>query len=246
MLNKYLLRSTMLIGLCYGAVTVYCEPPIISCEGLNNNLSRQGTKMTVVDVRAATDFGKSHIPGAINAQYDTIVKAGLSKEGPLALYCNNDQCPWSKLAAKTLEDAGYKNVWVLAGGIAEWTASNYALETPDGIQNKKELLPVAGTAPAKVLKLIESKTIGFIDTRSEKEFKIAHLPNAKNIPYVKFADALSTLSKDTEWVVYDKEAENAKDAVRQMTEKGFKVKELSGGIQVWSAKKYPLETGTAK
>jgi len=242
--NKLIFR--VVLGLCGIAINAYCETPTISCDGVNRNISGQGAKMTVVDVRGAVDFKKSHIPGAINAPYDTIAKAKLPKDGTFVLYCNNNQCPFSKLAAKTLEGSGYKNLWVLDGGIAEWTAENFALETPAGITQNKQLIPVAGTAPAKVLKLLGDRSVGFIDTRTEKEFTIAHLPGAKNIPLESLSVALTSLSKDIEWVVYDKTAENAKDVVRQMTEKGFKTRELSGGIQVWAAKKYPLETGPAK
>jgi len=112
---------------------------------------------------------------------------------------------------------------------------------------KKNLaMVVAAISPARMLKLMADKAIGIIDTRSEKEFEIAHLPGAKNIQLEGFGAALAGLSKDTEWVVYDKQPENAKAAARQMAEKGFNAKELSGGIQVWSARKYPLETGAAK
>gem|GEM_PF-309372 len=222
------------------------ETPVISCANLNRNLAERGVKMSVVDVRGAADFARGHIPGAINAPYDGIEKAALPKEGILVLYCGNNQCPWSKLGARTLENAGYKNVLVLDGGISAWTAEGYALETASGVEKKSIPAPVEAIAPAVLLKLLSEKTVGVLDIRPAGEFKIAHIPGAKNIPPEGLENALAGLSKETEWVVYDKQAENAKTAVRLMTGKGFKAKELAGGIQVWSARKYPLETGSSK
>ncbi len=202
--------------------------------------------MTLVDVRGTGDFKLSHIPTAVNYSYESIGKAELPKDIPIVLYGNSNQCPWSGLAAKNLETAGYKSVYILDGGIAEWIAEKLPLVTATGVQIEKNAQHVAGTSPGKVLELFNNKAVSFIDTRSAKEFSSAHVPGAKNIPLDTLEASLGTLSLDTEWVVYDKDSENSKDAVRLMTAKGFKVKELSGGIQVWAAKKYPLETGTAK
>lgn len=239
-------KIVLIFGLCGIAINCYGETSSVSCGDLYRNIIGQGAKMIVVDVRGMVDFEKGHIPSAVNAPYDRIEKANLPKEGTLVLYCGNNQCPWSKLGAKALENAGYKNVRVLEGGIVNWSAEGFALETATGLEKKSVVVPVFNIAPSALLKLLADKSIGIVDTRPEKEFKIAHLPGAKNIPFEGLAEALAGLSKDTEWVVYDKAAENAKAAARQMMEKGFNVKELSGGIQVWSAKQYPLETGTLK
>jgi len=239
----YVAVCIYILGLCTISVNGYCETPTVSCGDLNRNITGQGAKMIIVDVRGASDFERSHIPGAINAPYDSIEKANLPKEGLMVLYCGNNQCPWSKLGAKTLETAGYKNVSVLDGGITEWMAEGLALETVTGLEKKSAVMTVAGIAPAQMLKLLADKSMGIVDTRPEKEFKIAHLPGARNIPFEGLEAAIAALSKDPEWVIYDRQQENAKAGARQMIEKGFKVKELLGGIQVWSAKKYPLKTG---
>jgi rhodanese-related sulfurtransferase len=244
----HMLKKTVsIVVLVAGSlVNACCETSVIPCGDLNRNIAGQGAKMIVVDVRGAGDFERGHIPGAINAPYDSIEKANLPREGILVLYCGNNQCPWSKLGARTLENAGYKNVMVLDGGISNWTAEGFALETAAGLEKKNAPIVVAAIAPAKMLKLLGDEAIGIIDTRPEKEFKIAHLPGAKSLPFENLGSALPGLSKDIEWVVYDKQSENAKAAVRLMMEKGFKAEELSGGIQVWSARKYPLETGPVK
>ena len=244
--NKLSFKIILSACLCGMIVNSYCETPAISCGELNRNMSGQGPKMVVVDVRGAGDFERGHIPSAINAPYDSIDKANLPQEGMLVLYCGNNQCPWSKLGAKTLEQSGYKNVMVLDGGIITWTAEGFALEASNVVDKKNTPIPVAAIAPGKMLKLLGDKTIGIIDTRPETEFKIAHLPGARNIAFEGLNSGIAGLSEESEWVVYDKQPEIAKAAARQMTEKGFRVKELSGGIQVWSAKKYPLETGLVK
>lgn len=239
-------RFVLFLGLYGIAAAGFCETPLVSCGELNRNISGQGAKMMVVDVRGASDFARGHIPGAVNAPYDGIEKAGLPREGVLVLYCGNAQCPWSKLGAKTLENAGYKNVRILEGGVLSWTAEGFVLETAAGLENKSVVTAVAGIAPSKLLKIMDDRTAGIIDTRSENDFKIAHLPGAKNIPFENLGSMFSVLSKDIEWVVYDRLPETAKAAARQMTERGFKVKELSGGLQVWSARQYPLEAGSGK
>ena len=246
MFNNGSYCGVLFLALCGIAAIGSCETPVVSCGDLNRNIAGQGEKMIIVDVRGAADFERGHIPGAINAPYDGIGKAALPREGVLVLYCGNNQCPWSKLGAKTLENMGYKNVKILEGGILSWTAEGFALETAAGLENKHVVTPVAGIAPSGLLKLLGDKTIGIIDTRPETEFAIAHLPGANNIPFDGLGPAIPALSKDLEWIVCDKQPETAKAAARQMTEKGFKVKELSGGIQVWSAKRYPLETGSGK
>lgn len=85
-----------------------------------------------------------------------------------------------------------------------------------------------------------------MDIRPAKEFIIAHLPGAKNIPLEGLETASGALSKDMEWVICGRQGEAVNSAAQLLAEKGFKVKELSGGIQVWAAKKYPLESGEAK
>jgi len=135
-MHSKLISQVVLFFTSYAiAMPCYCEISKVSAEKLNEMLS-QKSALTIVDVRSGYDFQKSHILGAVNAAYNTIDKAALSKDGALVLYCGNDKCPLSHLAAKTLETLGYKNLMVLEGGIAAWTAKGFAVETAVGIQQK--------------------------------------------------------------------------------------------------------------
>lgn len=83
----------------------------------------------VVDLRAANDFEKGHIPGSKNvlmSQFDPENKrlAG-AKALPVVLVCKDGQ--QSASAAKRLKKAGFEQVHVLDGGIGGWQQADLPL-----------------------------------------------------------------------------------------------------------------------
>jgi len=242
MTKKIILPLLMLTGFYTPGC---CAISMVSPEKLNALLAQKPAP-TVVDVRSGYDFQKGHITGAVNVAYNTVDKAALPKAGALALYCGNDKCPLSHLAAKTLETMGYKDLIVLEGGITAWIAKGFAVETAAGLQQKKADVKITSILPDELRKRLAEKTTGIIDVRPAKEFKIAHIRGAKNIPLETLEGACAALSKDAEWFVYDAQNKRVKAAAQLLAQKDFKVKELSGGIQVWAADKYPMESGEEK
>ncbi len=245
---KWLLTILGVTGalLIYGGMNVYSAVLVISCDGLNRNMSGQGQKLTIIDVRDKSSFLTAHIPNAINVPYEGIEAAGLPKDSGLVLYCSNSQCPVSKVAAKTLENAGYKQLWVLDGGIEEWIQENFPVQTPAGVVVKDGEMRIENIAPGKLRDQLQEGSLKIIDTRAAQEYAAAHLPGAKSIPADGIESSFADLSKAATWVVYDKDLAVAVAVARKLNTNGYKVMVLSGGIQVWATKKYPLETGTAK
>ncbi len=242
MIGKFMLPLMMVSGFYMPG---RCESPMVSPEKLNALLS-QNPAPAIVDVRGGHDFQKGHIPGAVNAAYSIIDKATLPKEGAVVLYCGNDKCPLSHLAAKTLETMGRKDIMVLEGGIDAWSAKGFAVETVSGLQRKKADVKITSIPAGKLRKRLSDKTVGIIDVRPAKEFKITHIQGAKNIPLETLEGACEELSKDREWFVYDAQNKRVKAAAQLLAQKDFKVEELSGGIQVWATDKYPMESGEGK
>lgn len=83
----------------------------------------------VVDLRAANDFEKGHIPGAKNvlmSQFDPEHKRLAAARGlPVVLVCKTGQTAGG--AAKRLRKANFERVYVLDGGTDGWQAADLPL-----------------------------------------------------------------------------------------------------------------------
>lgn len=96
------------------------------------------------------------------------------------------------------------------------------------------------------LKSILEKTpeqIVLLDVRNADMFAVQHIKGAINIPLVELVSKLATLPKDKTIVTYcgDLTCGLAPKAALELAQKGFKVKELVGGIDVWSEKGFPVD-----
>ena len=51
---------------------------------------------------------------------ESLAKLIATKDTPVAFYCSDTKCGASASAAHAAEEAGYKHIYKLPGGIAEW------------------------------------------------------------------------------------------------------------------------------
>lgn len=91
----------------------------------------QAAGVTVIDVRTPEEFGAGHIEGAINidvegGSFDAGI-ADLDTSKTYAVYCHSGRR--SGIAASTMADAGFSNVYNLDGGIIAWGNAGYTLVT---------------------------------------------------------------------------------------------------------------------
>ena len=79
-------------------------------------------KMVVIDARDPAQFAKGHIPGAINMDWREVLakRNTIPKNKPVLIYCNTGSL--SAQAGFALRVAGWENVRILQGGMAEWQA----------------------------------------------------------------------------------------------------------------------------
>ena len=84
-----------------------------------------------LDVRTAGEFMVGHIQGAINIDVDGMQFATeiakLDKSATYAIYCQSGRR--SGIAVETMSKDGFKSLFNLTNGIADWQANNLPLVT---------------------------------------------------------------------------------------------------------------------
>lgn len=84
--------------------------------------------LVIVDVRAAEDFGKGRIPGAINIPKEKWGSPqGLARDKTNVVYCYTQQCHLAANACVQFAGAGYP-VMELDGGFEAWKESEMDIE----------------------------------------------------------------------------------------------------------------------
>jgi rhodanese-related sulfurtransferase len=99
---------------------------IVGPAALHRRLELVPSKMTLVDLRAASAYDAGHIKGARHWQFDDFLKALVvdrefdkDRHKEIALICDTGHM--SRAAAEIMvEDEGFPNVWSLRGGMKRW------------------------------------------------------------------------------------------------------------------------------
>jgi phage shock protein E len=142
-LTRSLAVLTVALVMTTGTVTA-CSSQSHSSDGANATVSSGAhldptafsTAMTqpntvIVDVRTPAEYAAGHIAGAINidvesADFSSQI-AALDTTKTYALYCHSGRR--SGIAITTMQQAGFKNVYDLNGGIQNWESSGGTLVT---------------------------------------------------------------------------------------------------------------------
>ena len=89
--------------------------------------------VTVVEALPASYYEEAHIPGAINIPHTEVRKLAPEmlpdKDAAIVVYCANEPCPNSGIAAHVLRKLGYTNVRDYAEGKQDWREAGLPLES---------------------------------------------------------------------------------------------------------------------
>ncbi len=97
----------------------------------------------------------------------------------------------------------------------------------------------------QALKKIKKKGIQLLDVRTENEYDQNHIPNAININWNKqdqFAEIANKLNKKKPIYLYCKSGNRSAKAAKYLTEQGFRVFDIEGGVIDWQKSNLPLVT----
>lgn len=105
-------------------------PRFVSAEALHQRLEA-GEDLLLVDVMPPPQYLLLHLPGAISIPLDYLhdVLEYLPHDRDIVVYCTDEHCEFSAIAAHKLELHGFRKVLVLQGGMAAWEAAGLQFAT---------------------------------------------------------------------------------------------------------------------
>jgi hydroxyacylglutathione hydrolase len=106
-----------------GRATVHELGSTLRSEG-----SRNGNEPLVLDVRQADEFARGHVPGAVHMNAGDLPErlAELPKNRAIVTVCASGYR--SAVAASLLQDAGFRDVTWLSGGVPAWRAAGFPVD----------------------------------------------------------------------------------------------------------------------
>ncbi|MFP4377609.1 MAG: rhodanese-like domain-containing protein [Spirochaetales bacterium] len=86
----------------------------------------------LVETLLEEEYEKWHLPGAINIHFNKIggeARKKFDENDEIVVYCHDEDCNASPIAAKKLENMGFKHVFEFPGGKKAWKAAGYPTES---------------------------------------------------------------------------------------------------------------------
>ena len=195
---------------CVGRPDFDCPPApgSISTE-LADRLIQAGAA-TALDVRGETSFATEHLPGAtvLNASelratvndvsgqvapaevaQAVFEAAGIAPNDALVVYADDNGTDPARVVW-TLAYYGHTGpVWMLDGGLDQWTAENRDVEVAGGAAGGSAYPPSVveqlWVDEQWVLDRLDDPTVTLVDARSDAEFSAGHIPGALSVDWVR-------------------------------------------------------------
>jgi rhodanese-related sulfurtransferase len=103
----------------------------ISRDELRARIDRH-EPIVLLEALPAMHFEDSHLPGALNMPHDQVDALAPtlipSRESEVVVYCANEPCPNSGIAARRLIALGYTNVREYEGGKQDWVEAGLPVD----------------------------------------------------------------------------------------------------------------------
>ncbi|MCX7781270.1 MAG: rhodanese-like domain-containing protein [Negativicutes bacterium] len=227
------------------------------------------SKYLIIDMRAAEDYAKGHIKGAVNLTGLQLAENldKLPTDKTLLLYCYTGQN--SGLAMVPLKAFGYKALSISKGfpmaekagfeidtaavsfkpAEAKPPADPKVAAAQAGIKENYAAIAKQAGAKTLILKGTEVKTLVdsapdkyvYVDLRAAEDYNKAHVKGAVNVPLAVLQDKIGSLPKDKTLVLYCYSGQTAAMATAPLKAEGFKMVSISTGFPQAEEAQLPLE-----
>jgi rhodanese-related sulfurtransferase len=189
---------------------------------------------TILDVRANTEFGEGHVPGALNiglgGQFASWAGQLIKFDAPIVIVAESE----SKVdeAVTRLARVGIENVkGYLAGGMDAWRRAGLSVNTTSqvSVDELRDLL----RAP---------DDLQLIDVRQPAEYDNGHVPSAVNAPLARVGERAPEFDPNRRTAVICAGGFRSSAGTSVLERLGFKnLLNVLGGTGAWVKAGYPVE-----
>jgi rhodanese-related sulfurtransferase len=110
----------------------YAEEPVDVVDVRDvKALVERGADVVIIDAREPEAYAAGHLPGAVNYPYGNWLEEGKPlppRDRDLIVYCNNQDCPISRLWAEQAVQRGYVRLRHMKAGLAGWREAGYPVD----------------------------------------------------------------------------------------------------------------------
>ncbi|MBA3659532.1 MAG: MBL fold metallo-hydrolase [Gemmatimonadales bacterium] len=197
----------------------------------------------IVDARAAAEFARGHVPGAVsiprNAAFTTWAGWLIPDDRDFYLILGRDEVPDAAGVLRDLAMIGLDRAagWFGPDAVEGWAATGRALERVRKIAPDELLAvtrrPESGTGGGEVTVL---------DVRSRAEWEAGHVPGSLNVPVGELTERAGELPRDGTLVVHCQGGTRSGIAAGVLQSFGFRnVTDLASGFTGWQRAGGPVE-----
>jgi len=210
------------------------EPTVVTPTEAHRMMQEKGD-MVFINTMSAIECRDHRIPGSLCIpcpKFEELIPAMLEdRDRSIVIYCASIGCHRSMHAARKARDLGYRDVYLLDGGLPAWKEAGYAVES-------EHRIPRTGieSIKADVLNrwMNEKRDMLILDIRSGDLFDMGHIPGAVNRPLDELDAAYRELPMDKKIIVVDEQGHRSFLAACYLYERGLvDIQRLFGGMNDW-------------
>ncbi len=140
-----------------------------------------------------------------------------------------------------LADPNVASFWVAIRTLAEERLVDLQVALENLVTSPEKLSAVDR---AELLKKAASGEVVVIDVRPEAEYAAGHLPFARSIPLAELKKRIAELPRDKAIVAYCRGpfCLMSEQAVKLLTQRGYRAQKIADGVAEWQAAGLPLES----
>jgi rhodanese-related sulfurtransferase/predicted metal-dependent enzyme (double-stranded beta helix superfamily) len=222
-------------------------------------LIRAGGELAILDPREEGVYSKSHLFLAAStplSHLETLIGRMVPRIGTRIVLTDDDE-KLAQRAAAVLRSFGYRDIHVLAGGLAAWSAAGYELYSGVFVPSKAfgeyvehhDNTPRISAGELKA-KLDAGEDLVVVDSRPMGEYNVMNIPGALDCPGAELVYRVPELAPDPDTLVVVNCAGRTRSIIGAQSlinaKLPNKVVALKNGTMGWHLAGFELERGNAK